>query len=962
MSGSGGDVSLLELFREEVRANVQVLNDGLITLEQDPTNARLIEPLMRAAHSVKGAARVVGVDSAVTLAHAAEDCLVAAQEGRIALGSDEVDTLLRAVDCLANIGQFAGPDLPQWLAQNQSELVELEGALNGISQQTSRDAADTVAQPADEAVDVLFKQSADAETTPDSAVPGSETPKASGESSRQTSAVPGYEPSPLLDLLRDEIKTNVQVIHDGLAALERDSSNLQAAQSLAKAARSIKGAARIVKVEVAVTLADVLETCFDRAQKGQIVVGGDGVGTLGRGAGKLAEIGESVGPGFEDWLSGQGSEIDRLIAEIQTLGGTAGAVESEEIDSSKTVAGAPAAQTPSRVPEDTSGVGAKSQAAPSPAPPPSGGESAEQVVRVTAHSLTRLMGLAGESLVEARWLQPFSKSLLELKRQQTLLGDALEQLQQFLPPGDAHDRGNALVVDAATRLAECRRILSNRISEFDIRARNADDLNSRLYHEVIASRMRPFRDGVQGFPRMVRDLARQMGKKVAFRVRGETTDVDRDILEKLEAPLNHILRNAVDHGLEKPKERAEAGKAELCQLEIEARHSAGMLVITVSDDGRGIDLEKIRSKVIERKLADGHIANELGDVELLDFLFLPAFSTSEQVTEVSGRGVGLDVVHSMVHSVGGSIRIHTQLGKGTTFRLDLPITLSVIRAVLVGIGGEPYAFPHNRIDRLVRLPTNELHSLENRQHFDVDGRNVGIVMAHQVLDLQASLPEGNDLFVILFSDHSHQYGLVVDEFCGERDLVVRPLDRRLGKVPNINAAAILDDGSPVLIVDVDDLRRSIEKLLHSSRLRRADERAGPSDNDRGKRILIADDSITVREVQRQLLTNHGYEVETAVDGMEAWNTLHQGRFDLVVTDIDMPRLNGIELVRMIRQDPRFRTIPVVIVSYKDREEDRLRGLEVGADYYLTKSSFHDDTLLGVVRDLIGEAVHESGHR
>jgi two-component system sensor histidine kinase and response regulator WspE len=275
--------------------------------------------------------------------------------------------------------------------------------------------------------------------------------------------------------------------------------------------------------------------------------------------------------------------------------------------------------------------------------------------------------------------------------------------------------------------------------------------------------------------------------------------------------LNHILRNALDHGLEEPSERAEAGKPESCKLEVEARHNAGMLVITVSDDGRGIDLDKIRNKVIDRNLADERIARELSDSELLEFLFLPAFSTAKEVTEVSGRGVGLDVVHSMVQSVGGSVRIQSQLGSGTTFRLELPITLSVIRAVLVNIADEPYAFPHNRIDRLVRITRDDLHSLENRHYFEVDGRNVGVVLAREILEMDSAPADDSSLFVILFSHHSDQYGLMVDEFCGERDLVVRPLDPRLGKVPNINAAAILDDGSPVLIVDLDDMRRSIER-------------------------------------------------------------------------------------------------------------------------------------------------------
>jgi two-component system, chemotaxis family, sensor histidine kinase and response regulator WspE len=255
----------------------------------------------------------------------------------------------------------------------------------------------------------------------------------------------------------------------------------------------------------------------------------------------------------------------------------------------------------------------------------------------------------------------------------------------------------------------------------------------------------------------------------------------------------------------------------------------------------------------------------------------------------------------------------------------------------------------------VRITRNDLHSLENRLYFEVDGRNVGVVLAGEILETESSPLDTDSLFVILFSHHSDQYGLVVDEFCGERDLVVRPLDLRLGKVPNINAAAILDDGSPVLIVDLDDMRRSIERKLHSDQLNRSGDRGGSAGETPAKRILVVDDSITVREVQRQLLANQGYDVEVAVDGMEGWNRLSQGQFDLVISDIDMPRLNGIDFVRMIKNDPQLRATPVVIVSYKDREEDRLRGMEAGADYYLTKSSFHDETLLGAVQDLIGDA-------
>ena len=247
--------------------------------------------------------------------------------------------------------------------------------------------------------------------------------------------------------------------------------------------------------------------------------------------------------------------------------------------------------------------------------------------------------------------------------------------------------------------------------------------------------MRPLADGVRGFPRLVRDVARQLGKNVKFEVIGETTGVDRDILDKLEAPLNHLIRNALDHAIEPPEERAAAGKPETGTIRLEARHRAGMLQIILADDGRGIDLNRLRAKILERGLATAAMTAAMTEAELLEFLFLPGFSTKDKVTEISGRGVGLDVVQDMVRAVGGFVRVSSQIGGGTRFTLQLPITMSVIRALLVRICGEPYAFPLNRIDRIVMLPSDAILVLEGRQHFMMDGEPVGLVEASQVLEL-----------------------------------------------------------------------------------------------------------------------------------------------------------------------------------------------------------------------------------
>jgi two-component system sensor histidine kinase and response regulator WspE len=740
----------------------------------------------------------------------------------------------------------------------------------------------------------------------------------------------------MMDLFREEVRTHTAGLSDGLVGLEAGSADAQHLETLMRAAHSIKGAARIVGIDLAVQLAHVMEDVFVAAQRGTVRLLPADIDLLLRGTDILAELTKLTDENTSRWSAEQQEPIGSLMKELRAL------LTRKE----------PASPSPVRSEE----LGGKSQEAPSTTslpPLPSSPESAaaEAVVRVTAQSLTRLMGLAGEALVQSRWLQPFLTSLLKLKKNQDHLTAVLEDLVSALRSSNL-DQAAGLSTEAQRQLVLCRQGLAQRIGEFEDHAARAEDLNTRLYLEVIGSRMRPFADGVQGFPRMVRDLARSLDKQVRLEILGQDTKVDRDILDKLEAPLTHLLRNAIDHGIEAPDERHAVGKPECGLIRLEGRHRAGMLIITVEDDGRGIDLERLRNKILQRGLSRPELVSAMSEAELLSFLFLPGFSTASTVTEVSGRGVGLNIVHDMARQVGGSVHVTTHLGRGTAFHLQLPLTLSVIRAVIVDIGGEPFAFPHNRIDRLLRVPRAGLDSLENRQFVTVDGRNVGLVLATQLFDLPAATPKNDeDLPVLLISDAAGLYGLIVDAIRGEQDLVVRPLDPRLGKVPNVSALAILDDGEPAWIADIEDLMRSMDHLIQTGTLRRCESvKTGAK---RRKRILVVEDSITVREVERQILRHHGYDVAVAVDGQEGWNVVRAEPFDLIITDVDMPRMNGLELIRAIRSHAALHDLPIIIVSYKDRPEDRLSGLEVGANYYLIKSSFHDNTFLQAVVDLIG---------
>ena len=765
----------------------------------------------------------------------------------------------------------------------------------------------------------------------------------------------------MLELFRLEAESQTAVLSTGVLAVEELERSPQTIEAMMRAAHSLKGAARIVGLDPAVRVAHAMEDCFVAAGKGRFHVRTEHVDLLLASIDFLASIAkadDALAPESR-WAADAEALCDKLAALLATPGEVQPA---PGVTTAPPAGGAPEPPPPTPPKPAVAATPAREVSPPPEESPPSQPttakplDQADRVVRVSADSLTRLVGLAGESLVETRQLRPFVDSLLALRAAQVELCDTVALAEERFKADEA--RLPPPLVGMLARVREradaCLTGLMKQVDDFESFARRNEDLSNRLHHEVIVSRMRPLADGIRGFPRLVRDIGRTLGKQVRFEVRGEQTGVDRDILDKLEAPLSHLIRNALDHGLETPPERETAGKPPVGTIRLEARHRAGMLHITLTDDGRGIDVEKLRAKAVARGLVAPQVAGQLSELELLEFLFLPGFSTKDQVTEISGRGVGLDVVQSMVKGVGGTVRVATQLGRQTVFTLQLPITMSVIRALLVDIGGEPYAFPLTRIDTILQCRHADVRTVEGRQYFDRDGVSIGLVMAAQILEMPDRGQPADPMPVVVISDRGQQFGMIVDAFLGERDLEVRPLDRRLGKVPNINSASLLENGNPVLIVDVEDLVRSIDNVLMGRRLSRVEFEKLAEQSRQRKRILVVDDSITVRELERQLLQARGFAVDVAVDGMDGWNAIRSARYDLVVTDVDMPRMDGIGLVTLIKNDPARRDIPVVIVSYKDREEDRLRGLDAGANRYLTKSSFHDETFVHTIIDLVGE--------
>ena len=748
----------------------------------------------------------------------------------------------------------------------------------------------------------------------------------------------------LLELFSLEADAQTQVLSAGLLALERNPTQADQLEACMRAAHSLKGAARIVGVDAGVSVAHVMEDCLVSAQERRLYLQPEHIDALLQGTDLLMRIatpGNDVGT----------ADIDAYVALMERL--------LDPSQPSAYVVPLPAAPEPAPAPLIEELPPEPEPAPPVASDPPRQGrrmtEGGERVLRVTAERLNSLLDLSSKSLVETQRLKPYLASMQRLKRIQSQSVRALDTLDGQLKTLGLSLEAEEALADTRRLLSEAQALLAEKTAELDEFGWQAGQRAQVLYDTALACRMRPFADVLAGQVRMVRDLGRSLGKQVRLEIEGEKTQVDRDVLEKLEAPLTHLLRNAVDHGIEMPEQRLLAGKPAEGLIRLRASHQAGLLVLELSDDGNGVDLERLRGTIVDRHLSTWETALNLSEEELLTFLFLPGFSLRDKVTEVSGRGVGLDAVQHMVRQLRGAVVLEQAAGQGSRFHLEVPLTLSVVRSLVVEVGEEAYAFPLAHIERMCDLAPDDIVQLEGRQHFWHEGRHVGLVAASQLLQRPSGQSNDETLKVVVIRERDAVYGIAVERFIGERTLVVLPLDDRLGKVQDISAGALLDDGSVVLIVDVEDMLRSVDKLLNTGRLERIARRSQQATEAPRKRVLVVDDSLTVRELQRKLLLNRGYEVAVAVDGMDGWNALRSEDFDLLITDIDMPRMDGIELVTLLRRDSRLQSLPVMVVSYKDREEDRRRGLDAGADYYLAKASFHDDALLDAVVELIGGA-------
>ena len=625
---------------------------------------------------------------------------------------------------------------------------------------------------------------------------------------------------------------------------------------------------------------------------------------------------ESVAHAFEESLAGvRGAksvprakvaewfeQLDRLRATIVEDGGP-------------TAAGPPAANVPE--------VGRISSAA------------VESGVRVATERLDHLMEDLGNLIVSEKAQEELVVGLSKLVR----------EIGKSRGPADRVDsaaRADAELAQFKDRLKASARGLDGVRVEMHRQLQALDD-------DVRGLRMTPIRPLFLSFERMLRDLAMESGKQIELEVTGEDTELDRSIIDQLRDPLVHLLRNAIDHGVESPDKRLSAGKLPHGRIQLAAIRRSREVVITIRDDGRGIDPALIRRRSVELKLLPPAEAEHLPDTEITDLLFQTGFSTHEAVSMISGRGLGLAIVRQAMDRVRGSVAVESAgPGQGTLFTITAPLTVATTRCFLLRAGAETYAIPIDAIQRIMLVDVGQVSRVEGRPTIAVDGRAALFLHLAALLN-RKSVSYVHRLPVLVFDSASGLVAIAGDDIRGEQDLVVKAFPAALPLPPNLAGAATLASGEVVLVVEPTEL------VAHAMRSD-ADvpELTLPESAERHRPlVLVADDSLTTRTLERSVLLSAGYDVTAVADGTEAWRALQTLRFELLVSDIEMPGVDGVTLTERVRASPSIKDLPVVLVSALARPEDRLRGLDAGADAYIAKSDFRQTDLVETVDRLLG---------
>ncbi len=744
-----------------------------------------------------------------------------------------------------------------------------------------------------------------------------------------------FDKSKFLPKFLDEAREHIKGLNEGLLTLEKNQADAENLNSIFRSAHTIKGSSRMMNQIAVSEVAHKLEDAFDSLRQGKISHSRELIDLFFAGV-------EAIG-GMLDQIAA-GETIEEAPEEIcQKL---ERAAAGEKPISAKTTTSTKSTPSPRSTEPPPEPIQEKEEPE---HPPPKKPKKdtpprTSPTLRISAEKLDELIKLMGEivsghsrsrhRLMKIREIERMAREHLSLMPEEadSLPGKTLKDLRQ----------------SGMNLCLELKRFLAAYKEEMNLQGLLTSDLQDRS----IKMRMLPLSTLFDPFRTTVRNLARSMGKEIDFIVLGGETELDRKIIEKIGDPLMHMIRNSLDHGIEGSQERKAAGKPETGTLQLSAAYEGGNVLIEVKDDGAGIPLNRIKEKALQKRLISEADIEKISETEVVKLIFVPGMSTSELITDISGRGVGMDVVKRNIEDIKGSIQVLTERGKGSTFQIRLPLTMAMIHVLFIRVARMTFAVPANFIDEIIRVPETDLISVVNKKAVKLRNEIIPVIYLKEIFNLsgdETSLHhESGFQLILIASAGGERLGLIVDAVVNEEDMVIKPLPAHLKKIQWV-AGAIISGANEIFNV------LHIPKIIESAKeMHRQIEPRPLAQTVERKRILVVDDSVSTREIEKSILESYGYDVSVAANGLEGYEKAKAGAFDLIVSDVEMPQMDGLTLTRRLREEENYRYIPIILVTSLDREEDKKRGIEVGADAYIVKGGFDQSTLLESIQNLVGE--------
>ncbi|MBF0500364.1 MAG: hybrid sensor histidine kinase/response regulator [Candidatus Riflebacteria bacterium] len=730
-----------------------------------------------------------------------------------------------------------------------------------------------------------------------------------------------------------ESREHIEKLNQCMVNLEKNPDDLDLLNAAFRSAHSVKGLARMLKFVPISETAHKLEDILDALRQKKLHFSSSLSDLLFKGIDAIGEMVEKTAAGEKL------TEKDAtLCAELESAVKT---------DSQPNQSSAPANDEP-----EVDGRSEKFHEIPVSEnvishhePRASGTKVVSDTIRVSSEKLDDLIKLVGEIISEQSRLRHRASNARELEKAAKALHNAF--LKNHLSTVSSGMAG----AEASVLLGSCQELYSlarQMAREIKNDERLQEILTGQIQERALRMRMLPLDTIFSLFDRTARDLASEFGKKVNFCYSGENTELDKKIIEKLGDPLLHMIRNSIDHGIETPAERVKAGKPQIGLLSIHADYEGGSVTIEVSDDGRGIALDKIKAKALKADLCSEKDLQTMPEAEIMKFIFAPGISTSEIITDVSGRGVGMDVVKSsIVEELKGTIEIKSVEGRGTTFLLRLPLSLAIVRGLIVRAGGQSMVIPSSFAKEVLKVNLSGIIDIVDRKAIRLREQLVPITDLAALLGFKTDSNKfsADSLILVVYSG-GDSLGLLVDAIIDEEDLVIKPLPKLLAKVKLVSGIAILGGGEIVNVLQIPEIMSTAKEGVTLKPKTSLSSRPARELN-----ILVVDDSLNTREIEKSILNAHGYHVTLAEDGQDGLEKATKNQFDVIITDIEMPRMDGFSLTEKLRMTHEYRETPIILISSRNQDSDKRRGIQAGANAYIIKGSFDQTSLIDTIQSL-----------